>query len=111
MLLAGRVVSVLASVDRQSTTRRDTRIMAVLIPKGTVAAVLGSVLLQSGIPRGSEVQNLIFIVVLVSIIVTVVLLFLLEKTNLGLRFASILKNFRDDQNRSNNQTGNTIRPI
>lgn len=111
MLLAGRVVSVLASVDRQSTTRRDARIMAVLIPKGTAAAVLGSVLFQSGIPRGSEVQNLIFIVVLLSVIVTAVLLFLLEKTNLGVRFESILKNFRDDQNRSNNQTGNTIRPI
>lgn len=81
-LLLARLVSVRFSTDRRTTTVRDARLMATMIPKGTAAAVLGSLLLQMGVAEGEMVQNLIYAVVVLSIIFTALLVFFQEKTPL-----------------------------
>mgnify|MGYP005836399921 CR=1 FL=1 len=99
-LLGSRIISVLASVDRKSTTIRDARTMASLIPKGTAAAVLGSIPFQLGIPGGETDQNIIFLVVLFSIIGTAKILFLMEKNIITSKINPIFRDFRPDDNMS-----------
>jgi NhaP-type Na+/H+ or K+/H+ antiporter len=82
-LVLARLVSVRLGTDRHTTTVRDARIMATMIPKGTAAAVLGSLLLQMGLVEGQQVQSLIYNVVALSIVLTALLVFLMEKTPLA----------------------------
>ncbi len=50
-----------------------------MVPKGTAAAVLGSLLLQLGMENGAIVQNLVYGVILISILITAVLIFFQQK--------------------------------
>ena len=83
VLLVARMVSVRASANKSSTGQKDALIMGVMLPKGTAAAVLASIPLQMGLAGGEQIQNIMYSVVVISIIVTAVLIFLLERTPLG----------------------------
>ena len=63
--------------------------MGVMIPKGTAAAVLAAIPLQMGLIGGDQMQNVIYAVVVTSILVTALFIFLLERTSLA-RFAGVL---------------------
>jgi NhaP-type Na+/H+ or K+/H+ antiporter len=81
------------SKDRQ-TPPSDASYMAVMVPKGLAAAVLASIPLQLGIPRGDIIQNITFAVLLFSILMNSMLIGLIEKTTLG-RFYRWLFGGRD----------------
>ncbi len=57
----------------------DGALAAVMIPKGLAAAVLASLPLQAGIERGAIIQDIVYAVILLSIVGTALLTFLLEK--------------------------------
>lgn len=78
MLFALRVPVVRASLGR-ATPRFDARVAAALVPKGLAAAVLASLPLQAGLPYGAIIQDVVYAVVLFSIVTAAVLVFLLEK--------------------------------
>ncbi|MBI4428628.1 MAG: cation:proton antiporter [Ignavibacteriales bacterium] len=81
LLLASRFVAVRLSFSRDPD-KGDMLMMSFLIPKGTAAAVLASIPLQSGIAGGELIQNMVYSVVVISIILTSLLIFLLERTSL-----------------------------
>jgi len=62
---------------------RDTSIIAVMVPKGLAAAVLASLPLQQGILGGELIMNVVYGVVLASIVMTSLLIILIEKTKLA----------------------------
>lgn len=78
MLFALRVPVVRISLGR-STPRFDARIAAALVPKGLAAAVLATMPLQAGLAYGAVIQDVVYAVVLFSIVTTSLLTFLLEK--------------------------------
>jgi hypothetical protein len=62
--------------------------VASLIPKGLAAAVMAAAAAgEPGFPNGTEVDNLIYAVILFSIATTAVLVFVFEKTQLHRVFA------------------------
>ncbi len=79
VLLFSRFVALHIAADRTQTTAQDGLTMAVLVPKGTAAAVLAGLPLQLGISGGDLMQNLTYGVVAFSIVLTAVLVFLLER--------------------------------
>lgn len=74
---AARLVLVRVAMGR-SVPRYDAAIAAVMAPKGLAAAVLAGVPFQMGIAGGEAVQQFVYTVVLVSIVVTSVAIPLLE---------------------------------
>lgn len=79
-LLLSRYGSIKFISHRGDITREEVMQMSVLIPKGTAAAVLASLPLQLGLPGGNEIRDVVYGVVFLSIIITAVLIFLVEKT-------------------------------
>ena len=61
--------------------RRDAVIMSVLIPKGLPAVVAGSLLYESGFPHAGVVQDIIYMSVVLSILLSSVLLFIVNREN------------------------------
>ena len=68
---------------RKSIPARDASIVAIMVPKGLVAAVLATVPLQEGVLGGELIESVTYGVVLSSIVFTSVMLLLLEKTGLS----------------------------
>ena len=62
---------------------RDASIMAVMVPKGLAAAVLASIPFQQGIIGGELIKNVVYGVVLLSIVMTSLLIIFLDKTKLS----------------------------
>ncbi|GBC83194.1 K(+)/H(+) antiporter NhaP2 [bacterium HR10] len=57
----------------------DGAVAAVMIPKGLAAAVLASLPLQAEVERGAIIQDIVYAVILLSILGTALLTFLIEK--------------------------------
>ncbi len=79
-LLLARVIAVRIASRRKETPRKDALLMSVMVPKGTAAAVLGAIPVQMALAGGDHVQNVVYTAIVVSIVITAVLLFLVEKT-------------------------------
>jgi NhaP-type Na+/H+ or K+/H+ antiporter len=79
-LVLARMTAVRLSTRRTATQRRDAVLMSMMVPRGTAAAVLAALPLQLAMPGGELIQNVIYSVILVSIVLTAVLLFLVERT-------------------------------
>ena len=86
LLLLARFIAVRVTFVRSWIPASDAAAMSVLIPKGTAAAVLAALPLQLGIVGGEFIQNIIYSVVLLSILLTALLVFVLERTGLGQRY-------------------------
>jgi NhaP-type Na+/H+ or K+/H+ antiporter len=84
-----RIPAVKFTVDK-SIPVRDTSIIAIMVPKGLAAVVLASIPFQQGIVGGELVENIVYNVVLLSIVMTSLLLLLLEKTKLSAFYRWIL---------------------
>jgi len=81
ILLLSRLTAVRFGADSSVTPRGDASLMSVLIPKGTAAAVLAALPIQMGIVGGEFIQDLIYEVILTSILLTALLIYLAEKTS------------------------------
>ena len=81
VLLLARYGALQVSTRLKASSREDLLPMAVIIPKGTAAAVLAGIPIQMEIAGGALIQNLTYGVVIFSIVLTSVLIFILEKTN------------------------------
>lgn len=88
VLFAIRILVVKVSVNREkkSILTEDKMFMSGLVPKGLAAAVLATIPMQQGIPGGETIQNVVFAVILFSIIFTSVMVPVLEKNNAVSRF-------------------------
>ncbi|HLH05466.1 MAG TPA: cation:proton antiporter [Bryobacteraceae bacterium] len=67
----------------RSTPVRDASFVAIMTPKGLAAVVLASMPLGAGLPGGEALQSTTYAVVFVSIVLTSVLSFLIERTALS----------------------------
>lgn len=82
---------------QKSTPISDASLMAAMTPKGLAAVVLASIPLQHGIEGGDLIQNVSYAVVMFSIIMTSVLIFLLERTELSNLYGRIFSGFAGPQ--------------
>lgn len=78
-VLAVRLPAVRLSLGPAEATRADAAVAAAMGAKGLAAAVVASIPLQMGLPRGGEIRLAVFSVVLFSILVSSLLLFLQER--------------------------------
>ena len=77
-----RPLSVKLSFWNEKIDKKSYDALKILIPKGLTAAVLAQVAIQKGIPRAQDFVNIVFSVVIVSIILTSILVFIsLTKNN------------------------------
>lgn len=78
-----RIPIVRASVhgEKESIPVEDKMFMSGIVPKGLAAAVLATIPVQRGIAGGEMIQNIVFAVILFSIIFTSILVPVLEKNN------------------------------
>ena len=88
VLFALRIPIVLLSVhkDKEGIPTEDKMFMSGIVPKGLAAAVLATIPLQNGIAGGELIQNVVFGVILFSIIFTSILVPVLDKDNAVSRF-------------------------
>ncbi len=88
VLFALRIPIVKVSVhgEKESVTLGDKTFMAGIVPKGLAAAVLATIPMQRGIAGGEMIQNIVFAVILFSIVFTSILMPVLEKDNAISRF-------------------------
>lgn len=77
-LLLTRFLAVRLTARRTLVSAREKLLVGVLVPKGTAAAVLASLPAQLGFQEGATVQNLVYSVVLASLLVTGILVFLID---------------------------------
>lgn len=78
-LLVTRFLSIRLTVRRGLAARKESLVMGVMVPKGTAAAVLASLPAQLGFAEGEAIQNLIYSVILVSLLATGVLVFVIDR--------------------------------
>lgn len=88
VLFALRIPIVRASVHRErgEFPIEDKVFMSGIVPKGLAAAVLATIPAQQGLPGGELIQNIVFAVILFSIILTSILVPVLEHNNAISRF-------------------------
>ncbi|MBR4391253.1 MAG: cation:proton antiporter [Bacteroidales bacterium] len=88
VLFALRIPIVRLSIRNEESDMMpdDRAFMASILPKGLAAAVLATLPAQAGIPGGETIQNIVFAVILFSIIFTSIMVPVLEKDNMVSRF-------------------------
>lgn len=74
-----RIAIVWFTIPRTTPTE-DAAVIAVMEPKGLAAAVLATFPLEAGIAVGQAIQDIVYIVIFLSILACSVLVFLLERT-------------------------------
>jgi potassium/hydrogen antiporter len=79
-LLLARLLAVRLSIRKDWMTVKDASNIAVMIPKGTAAAVLASIPLQMSLANGAQIRDVTYAVIVASILVSALLMFLIEKT-------------------------------
>lgn len=78
---------------RRETPVRDASLIAIMSPKGLAAVVLASMPLEQNLQGGSKLQSVTYGVVFLSIVLTSVLSFLIERTALSRFYAMIFRGF------------------
>ncbi len=88
VLFAMRILIVKISAHKEKSTLpvEDKMFMSGIVPKGLAAAVLATIPLQKGIASGEMIQNIVFAVILFSILFTSILMPVMEKDNAVSRF-------------------------
>jgi NhaP-type Na+/H+ or K+/H+ antiporter len=82
VILVVRLFAMRLSALYDGTPREDHALMGIIIPKGTAAAVLASIPFQKGLTGGNTIQNFIYSVIIVSIILTAIIISQMEKPNI-----------------------------
>jgi NhaP-type Na+/H+ or K+/H+ antiporter len=78
---------------RRDTLVRDASLIAIMSPKGLAAVVLASMPLEQNLQDGSKLQSVTYGVVFISIVLTSVLSFLIERTALARFYALFFRGF------------------
>ncbi len=78
---------------RRETPVRDASLIAIMSPKGLAAVVLASMPLEQKIGAGDKLQSVTYGIVFISIVLTSVLSFLIERTALSRLYAFIFRGF------------------
>jgi potassium/hydrogen antiporter len=91
-----RVPVVRLSLDR-STRRMDAMLSSVLTPKGLAAAVLASLPGQAQLPSGGVIQDIVYGVILFSIVFTAALSFLIEHGVLAKPYAGFFHTYPEEE--------------
>jgi len=76
----------------KSTPVTDASMLAIVIPRGLAAAVLASIPFQQGMEGGDIIQNVAYAIILISIIITSLLVFLVDKTRFSRFYAWFFSN-------------------
>jgi cell volume regulation protein A len=99
LIIVGLVLTIVAFLIRlpavklsvkKSMAPKDVSAMAIMVPKGLAAVVLASIPLQQGITGGEMIKNVVYGVVLFSIVITSFLVIFIEKTKLSDLYAWFL---------------------
>ena len=80
------IVKLSVNREKESILTEDKMFMSGIVPKGLAAAVLATIPLQRGIEGGEVIQNIVFAVILFSIVFTSILVPILERNNAISRF-------------------------
>ncbi|MGN0033056.1 MAG: cation:proton antiporter [Candidatus Limimorpha sp.] len=82
LLLILRILSVRWTIVKNNSgyTEIEAMYMSCMMSKGLVAAILASLLKQAGLPFADEIQNIVYSVILFSIVLTCAMIPLLEKS-------------------------------
>lgn len=75
------IVKLSVNREKESILLEDKMFMSGIVPKGLAAAVLATIPMQHGIAGGEMIQNIVFAVILFSIIFTSILVAVMEKNN------------------------------
>jgi NhaP-type Na+/H+ or K+/H+ antiporter len=78
---------------RRDTPVRDASLIAIMSPKGLAAVVLASMPLEQNLPKGDALQSVTYGIVFLSIVLTSVLSFLVERTPVARFYALIFQSF------------------
>ena len=79
LILLIRVITVNILFHKEDVYKSDKSIISIMMSKGLATAVLGSMLYEFKFPGGDEIQNIIYYVILLSIILNSIFVFMLEK--------------------------------
>ncbi len=83
LLILARIFSVRFSLGREEASLNDAKFMSVMIPKGLAAAVLAPLAAVDGISGGVTIQNTIYGVIGMSIILTSALIFMVHRASVS----------------------------
>lgn len=95
IIYAARMVICRFTVSRK-IQRKEVTVMSIMVPKGLAAAVLAGIPLQAGVSGGDVIRNVVFAVVLISIVLTAVLVPLVDKTRLQTFYYQFFSAFAQD---------------
>ena len=73
--------------------QKDAMRIAALAPKGLAAAVLASIPLQRGVLGGEVIQNVVYAIILFTIVLTALLVFLQDRTVVGQLYSALFRGF------------------
>lgn len=79
------------------TPVQDASLVAIMSPKGLAAVVLASIPLERHLPNGGAIQSVTYGVVFMSIVLTSILSFLIERTRLAKIYALVFRGFGRSQ--------------
>jgi cell volume regulation protein A len=77
--------------------RKDATRIAALAPKGLAAAVLASIPLQRGLIGGEAIQNVVYAIILFTIVLTALLVFLQDRTPVGRLYLALFRGFKTEE--------------
>jgi potassium/hydrogen antiporter len=83
VMLLARLLAVRLSIGSSWMTVKDVSNIGVMIPKGTAAAVLASIPMQMALETGGQIRDVTYAVIVISILLSALFMFLIEKSPLG----------------------------
>ncbi len=95
IIYAARMVICRFTVSRK-IQREEVSLMSIMVPKGLAAAVLAGMPLQAGVSGGDVIRDVVFAVVLISIVLTAMLVPLVDKTRLQALYYKFFSSFAQD---------------
>ncbi|MBN3037341.1 MAG: cation:proton antiporter [Candidatus Diapherotrites archaeon] len=78
-VLGVRPISVLAATHKTNFSERDKQVMSIMLPRGLAAAVLANLPASRGIAGTSAFPDIVFTVILATIIITTIGVFVIER--------------------------------
>jgi len=89
-----RIPATWVGLNHNTTPTRDASLVAILSPKGLAAVVLASLPLEQHLEGGSALQAVTYCVVFISIVLTSILSFAIERTRFAHVYEGMFRSFR-----------------
>jgi cell volume regulation protein A len=84
----------------RATSPHDAGLISIMSPKGLAAVVLASIPMEQKVAEGETLRDLTYVIVFVSVVLTCVLSFLVERSALGRLYQIPFRSFGKSQNGS-----------